>query len=62
MAQPQLALVETEVSSWRLDERTKEVGRRGVAQARAALSAAIRRREAADQPTEEDPVEPGHAA
>ncbi len=28
---------------WRLDERTREVGRRGVAEARAALAAAERR-------------------
>ena len=28
---------------WRLDDRTREVGRRGVAEARAALAAAQRR-------------------
>jgi hypothetical protein len=31
---------------WRLDDRTREVGRRGVAEARAALEAARRRAEA----------------
>ena len=31
---------------WRIDERTREVGRRGVAEARAALEAARRRAEA----------------
>lgn len=36
----QLTLLETP-PSWRLDERTREVGRRGVAEARAALRAAL---------------------
>jgi len=45
MAQPQLTLLEAP-TEWRLDERTKEVGRRGVAQARAALQAAISRQAA----------------
>jgi hypothetical protein len=31
---------------WRLDPRTREVGRRGLAEARAALAAAARRAEA----------------
>ncbi len=34
----QLALLEPETASWRLDDQTREVGRRGVAEARAALS------------------------
>ena len=42
MAQPQLALLEAPIE-WRLDEHTREVGRRGVAKARAALQAAINR-------------------
>ncbi len=33
----QLALLESEATSWRLDDQTREVGRRGVAEARAAL-------------------------
>jgi hypothetical protein len=37
---------------WRLDDRTREVGRRGVAEARAALAAA-QRRAAARFPTAE---------
>lgn len=34
----QLTLINTE-SPWRLDEKTREIGRRGLAQARAALAA-----------------------
>ncbi len=34
----QLPLVDIN-SAWRIDERTKEVGRRGIASARAALAA-----------------------
>ena len=37
---PQLSLLEAK-PSWRLDEPTREVGRRGVAEARATLQAAI---------------------
>lgn len=33
----QLVLLENETPSWKLDRRTREVGRRGVAEARAAL-------------------------
>ncbi|HZQ57997.1 MAG TPA: hypothetical protein VFA84_08175 [Acidimicrobiales bacterium] len=33
---------------WRLDERTREVGRRGLAEARAALAAAARRTDRAN--------------
>lgn len=33
----QLALLEAHGSGWRLDDRTRELGRRGVAEARAAL-------------------------
>lgn len=39
----QLALLDTNSPSWKLDRRTREIGRRGVAQAREAL----RRAEAA---------------
>jgi hypothetical protein len=35
----QLTLIENKRPDWRLDERTREVGRRGLAQARAALAA-----------------------
>ncbi|MCU1454075.1 MAG: hypothetical protein JWN46_2221 [Acidimicrobiales bacterium] len=37
----QLSLI-GETSTWRLDERTREIGRRGIASARAALAAAAR--------------------
>ena len=37
----QLTLIERN-SRWRLDERTCEIGRRGIAAARAALAAAVR--------------------
>jgi hypothetical protein len=33
----QLALISTTEVDWRLDERTKELGRRGISEARAAL-------------------------
>jgi hypothetical protein len=33
----QLRLLETHDTVWKLDERTKEIGRRGLARARAAL-------------------------
>ena len=35
----QLKLLEATDVNWKLDERTKEIGRRGLAQARAALRA-----------------------
>jgi hypothetical protein len=35
----QLTLIEESGHPWQLDERTKEVGRRGLAEARAALAA-----------------------
>lgn len=41
----QLTLIETR-SIWRLDERTREIGRRGIASARAELDA--------HRPTEDD--------
>jgi len=39
----QLVLIEASDVDWRLDERTREIGREGIAQARAALAEAIRR-------------------
>jgi hypothetical protein len=36
----QLRLIEPTDADWRLDERTKAIGRKGLAQARAALRAA----------------------
>lgn len=42
----QLTLIDTTTRTWRLDERTREIGRRGIASARAAL--------AAHRPTEDD--------
>ncbi len=35
---------------WRLDQRTREIGRRGLAEARAALAAAVRRAEERHDP------------
>jgi hypothetical protein len=43
----QLRLIEA-ATPWRLDERTREIGRAGVAQARAALRDASRRATPAD--------------
>jgi hypothetical protein len=40
--QRQLTLLKADNASWRLDEETREVGRRGVAAARAALQASRR--------------------
>ena len=39
----QLVLIEATDVDWRLDEHTKEVGRRGIAEARKALAEAARR-------------------
>lgn len=43
----QLMLLDTEAGSYRLDDRTKELGRAGVAAARQALAEAQARRRAA---------------
>jgi hypothetical protein len=51
----QLHLIDSADVSWRLDEQTKRVGRRGLAQARAALAAARQPRGAtANQQHRED--------
>jgi hypothetical protein len=42
----QLVLIEEPESDWRLDERTRQLGRQGVAAARIALREAARRRAA----------------
>ena len=39
----QLTLIDTSDEAWRLDERTREIGRRGVEQARRALEEALQR-------------------
>lgn len=39
----QLTLIDRTRADWRLDEKTKELGRKGVAAAREALSEAARR-------------------
>jgi len=39
----QLVLIEASDVDWRLDERTREIGREGIAQAREALAEAVRR-------------------
>ena len=41
--QTQLTLIDDRSNDWRLDERTKEIGRKGLADARAALQEAMRR-------------------
>ncbi|MEQ1787894.1 MAG: hypothetical protein ABL966_12635 [Acidimicrobiales bacterium] len=43
----QLTLLDTP-PSWRIDEATREVGRRGIAEARATLQAALAARAAGD--------------
>jgi hypothetical protein len=43
----QLVLIEERKTEWRIDERTREAGRRGVAEARKALAEAAARRAAA---------------
>ena len=45
----QLTLIDTQ-PDWRLDEKTRKVGRRGIAEARAALAAGRRARSAAHPP------------
>jgi hypothetical protein len=45
----QLVLVDTP-RTWRLDEHTREIGREGLARARAALRDGLRRRPAPDPP------------
>jgi hypothetical protein len=42
----QLVLVEPPVPRWGIDDHTRDVGRKGVEQARQALAEAIRRRAA----------------
>lgn len=39
----QLPLISSGSSRWKLDERTKEIGRRGIAEARKAMQDAARR-------------------
>lgn len=51
----QLALIETG-SHWRLDDRTCEIGRKGIATARAALAATAR------QPEQQDEADQGRSA
>ena len=53
----QLPLIDSGPRSWKLDRRTREIGRRGVAQARAALAAA-----AGPAPADEATVAPRRAA
>lgn len=48
MANEQLRLI-TPATVWQIDEHTKEVGRRGLAEARAALAAATERRARRDE-------------
>src|SRR5437016_2456950 len=43
MATKQLRLIDDRADDWRLDEQTKEIGRRGLVEARAALQKAMRR-------------------
>jgi hypothetical protein len=43
----QLILLNDQKADWRIDDRTKEIGRKGIADARAVLRDAARRRVAA---------------
>jgi len=43
MKTKQLRLIDDRADDWRLDEQTKEAGRKGLADARAALQEAMRR-------------------
>jgi hypothetical protein len=54
----QLTLLDTP-PAWRIDEATREVGRRGVADARASLRAALATSHAAD-PSEPGREHPSH--
>lgn len=47
----QLTLLTTP-STWRLDDTTRELGRQGIAEARASLQAGIAARRASDAPPE----------
>ncbi len=51
----QLTLLEVP-TAWRLDEATREVGRRGIAEARAKLQQAL----AGSQPSDSGREHPGH--
>lgn len=54
----QLSLLEAP-PSWRIDEATREAGRRGVAEARATLAQAVAARRAAEG-TKGSPEHPSH--
>ncbi len=54
----QLTLLDTP-PSWRIDEATREAGRRGVAEARATLAAAVAARRA-DEGATSSPEHPSH--
>ena len=43
MTTTQLRLIDDRADDWRLDEQTKKIGRKGLADARAALQEAMRR-------------------
>ena len=47
----QLVLLDADRAQWRLDDHTREVGRRGIDDARAALSAAATRPTTRSHPT-----------
>ena len=53
MAHAQLHLIYLDDEMWKLDERTIRVGRKGLAEARAALAASAR-------PYEDDAAKDGH--
>lgn len=53
----QLALIERSELEWRIDDQTREVGRRGLAEAREAL-----RSRTHDESTPLRPGRPGHPA
>jgi hypothetical protein len=57
----QLTLLESP-PAWRIDEPTREAGRRGVADARAALRAALAARSDGDRPVDDQRPAHNHAA
>ena len=52
----QLLLIDTDAQSWKIPEATREIGRRGLAEARAVLHAIPRRTPADDH--EATPIRP----
>jgi hypothetical protein len=54
MTRQQLVLIESPANGWRLDDSTRAIGRRGLAEARSALRAAQARATAREDPRHAD--------